>query len=200
MPKKRRKFRRPSGQRRYRKLFVIATKGRKTEPRYFSLFNSASVIRVLCLKCDGDSAPKQVLKRMQHYLKDEGIKSTDEAWLVVDKDQWSSAQLLMLHQWAQSALNYGMALSNPKFEYWLLLHFEEGRGVGTSSQCSERLRRYLPGYDKDVSPRKFPTENIIKAVQRAQARDKPPCKDWPRRPGQTTVYRLVARLLAQSAP
>ena len=79
---------------------------------------------------------------MQRYLNDEEIKKTDEAWLVVDKDQWSSAQLLMLHQWAQSAANYGMALSNPKFEYWLLLHFEDGSGVGTSSQCSERLRRH----------------------------------------------------------
>ena len=142
MARKRRSFRRPPGQRRYRKLFVVATEGQKTEPQYFSLFNSASVIRVLCLKCGRDSAPESVLKRMQRYLNDEEIKKTDEAWLVVDKDQWSSAQLLMLHQWAQSAANYGMALSNPKFEYWLLLHFEDGSGVGTSSQCSERLRRH----------------------------------------------------------
>ena len=119
---KRRSFRRRSGQRRYRKLFVIAAEGEKTEPQYFSLFNNASVIRVLSLKCSGDSAPEQVMERMQRYLEQEEIKNTDEAWLVVDKDQWSDAQLQRLHLWTQGATNYGLALSNPKFEYWLLLH------------------------------------------------------------------------------
>ena len=193
-----RSFRRAYSQRRYRKLFVIAAEGERTEPRYFALFKDASVIHVICLRFSGDSAPEQVLKRMQQYLKDEDIKTTDEAWVVVDKDQWGDAQLNSLFRWSQSSTNFGFALSNPKFEYWLLLHFEDGNNVSTSRECSQRLRRYLPRYDKDVNPREFPRENIERAVHRAAARDNPPCDDWPRRPGQTTVYRLVRKLLAQS--
>lgn len=61
---------------------------------------------------------------MSDHLESEGLKSSDEAWLVVDKDQWTEEQLRQLHQWSLQQANYGFALSNPKFEYWLLLHFE----------------------------------------------------------------------------
>lgn len=116
---------------------------------------------------------------------------------MVDRDQWSEHQLARLHRWSQGANNYGFALSNPKFEYWLLLHFEGAKGVRTSRECSRRLRRHLPGYDKDVHGRKFTRTNIENAVRRAEERDNPPCVDWPREPGQTTVYRLVGKLLEQ---
>ena len=193
---KRRSFRRPYGQRRYRRLFVIAAEGEKTEPRYFALFNDASVIHVHCLRWRGDNSPDQVLRRMEQYLEDEEIRNSDEAWLVVDRDQWTEQQLARLHRWSQGADNYGFALSNPKFEYWLLLHFEDGSGVRTSRECSHRLRRHLPSYDKDVHGRKFTRTSIELAVRRADERDIPPCDDWPREPGQTTVYRLVRSILA----
>jgi hypothetical protein len=54
---RRRRFQRPLGQRRYRKLFVIAVEGAKTEPQYFAtLNNQQSVIRVNCLKGKHDSS------------------------------------------------------------------------------------------------------------------------------------------------
>lgn len=118
MPPKRRRFQRPLGERRYRKLFVIAVEGVKTEPQYFAIFNDQqSVIRVNCLKGSHDSSPPQVLKRMEDHLRQEELRSSDEAWLVVDKDQWTDEQLDQLHAWAQARDNYGFALSNPKFEY-----------------------------------------------------------------------------------
>lgn len=150
---RRRKFQRPLGQRRYRKLFVIAVEGAKTEPQYFAIFNNQqSVIRVNCLKGKRDSSPPQVLRRMEDHLKKEALKKSDEAWLVVDK--WTNEQLAQLNGWSQAADNYGFALSNPKFEYWLLLHFEDGTGIASSQDCSDRLKRHLPDYDKGIDPRK----------------------------------------------
>ena len=195
MPPKPRKFERPLGQRSYKKLFLIAAEGAKTEPQYFSGFNSRdAVVRVNCLKGSHRSSPSSVLKRMTTWLKNNGLKNSDEAWLAVDKDQWTDAQLKELHTWSQSKNNHGLALSNPKFEYWLLLHFEEGKGVQNSDQCSERLRQYLPDYDKGIDIRKFTQDRSIKAVQRAKLRDNPPCLDWPKSIG-TTVYRLVDKLI-----
>lgn len=192
----RRKFQRPLGQRRYRKLFVIAVEGAKTEPQYFAtLNNQQSVIRVNCLKGKHDSSPPQVLRRMQDHLKKEALKKSDEAWLVVDKDQWTNGQLAQLNGWSQVADNYGFALSNPKFEYWLLLHFEDGTGIASSQDCSDRLKRHLPDYDKGIDPRKFPRQTIDEAIRRAKQRDNPPCPDWPRSIGGTTVYRLVENIL-----
>ena len=199
MAHKRRSFRRVTGQRRYRRLFVIATEGTKTEPRYFAIFDNHSVIHVHCLRDRHGSSPKQVLRRMEEYLKDQEIRKTDEAWLVVDKDQWTDEQLSRLRDWARTKENYGFVLSNPKFEYWLLLHFEDGVGIQSSRDCSLRLRRYIPDYDKDVDVRKFTVDMICHAVRRAEARDRPPCADWPRNPGGTTVYRLVKRILQSQA-
>jgi len=189
-----RKFQRPLGERRYRKMFILATEGVMTEPQYFALFNNQkSVIYVNCLRAKHDSSPVQVLKRMEEHLKQQGIKKTDEAWLVVDKDQWTDSQLAELDRWAKKAANYGMALSNPKFEYWLLLHFEDGKNV-CSKTCTQKLKKYLPDYDKAIDIRKISTGMINDAVRRAKKRDNPPCEDWPRGTG-STVYRLVEKIL-----
>ena len=123
MPQKRRKFQRSLGELPYKKLFVLAVEGVKTEPQYFGIFNNQqSVIRVSCLKSSRGSSPLHVLKRMEDHLRQEELRSTDEAWLVVDKDQWTDEQLVQLHEWATSQDNFGFALSNPKFEYWLCPH------------------------------------------------------------------------------
>ncbi len=132
---------------------------------------------------------------MKEHLKKAALKKSDEAWLVVDKDRWTDEQLAQLNEWSQGEDNYGFALSNPKFEYWLLLHFEEGAGITSSQDCSDRLKRHLPDYDKGIDPRKFPQETIDEAIRRARQRDNPPCPDWPQAVGSTTVYRLVENIL-----
>lgn len=60
---------------------------------------------------------------MKDHLRQEDLLPSDKAWLVVDKDQWTDEQLNQLHSWSLDKDNYGFALSNPKFEYWLLLPF-----------------------------------------------------------------------------
>lgn len=82
MANQRRPLRRPLGERRYRRVFFVATEGTKTEPEYLALLD----------------------------------------------DQYSVIKV----KWLKGASNRGFALSNPKFEYWLLLHFEDGAGVGTT--------------------------------------------------------------------
>ncbi|MFH1138539.1 MAG: RloB family protein [Pseudomonadota bacterium] len=195
MPKKRRSFTRPPGERRIRKLFVIAAEGAVTEPGYFDLFNNQrAVIQVNCLKNRDKSSPLQVLTRMKRYLKEEDLKHPDEAWLVVDKDRWTDEQLTQLLDWSKKAENYGFALSNPKFEYWLLLHFEDGAGVASSRECSNRLKKHLPGYDKRFEAGKISIEMVEEAIRRARGRGNPSGATWPTTFG-STVYRLVESIL-----
>ena len=196
MAAQRRKFQRPLGERSYKKLFLIAAEGIKTEPIYFSIFtDDKSIVQVSCLKGKSDSSPPHVLKRMTEHLSSAGLKSSDKAWLVVDKDHWTDEQLSQLNQWASLQDNYGFALSNPKFEYWLLLHFEEGTGITSSRDCTERLKRWIPNYDKGVDTRKISQLQINDAIRRAKKRDHPLCDGWPKNIGQTTVYRLIESIL-----
>ncbi len=135
-----------------------------------------------------------LLKKMENYLKKESLKSSDEAWLVADRDQWDENQLDQLYAWSTTQKNFGFALSNPKFEYWLLLHFEDASGISTSRECSERLKRHLPEYDKGIDSRKITVEMITAAIRRAEQRDNNPHGTWPKDTG-TTVYRLVRNIL-----
>ena len=193
---KRRRFYRPSGTLRYKKLFIIATEGVKTEPEYFAAIQiEQSVIQIRCLKSKTKSAPLQVLKRMQDHIKEEGLKDSDEAWLVADRDCWDEKQIKQMYDWAQQKENYGFALSNPKFEYWLLLHFDDGDAITSSRTCSDRLRRHLPDYDKGVAANKITREMVETAIRRASQRDNNNDSGWPVTTG-TTVYRLVRHILA----
>ncbi|MCB2186019.1 MAG: RloB family protein [Deltaproteobacteria bacterium] len=196
MAQPRRKFQRFLGERRYKKMFIIAVEGIKTEPRYFAVFNNQdSVIWVKCLRGNHGGSPPQVLRLMKNYLQQQGIKPSDEAWLVADKDQWTDNQLKQLYDWSQRSANYGFALSNPQFEYWLLLHFEDGAGLSSKREMLDKLNRYLPSYDKGIDTPQFTRDRIEEAIRRARLRDDPPCVDWPRKPWATTVYKLVANIL-----
>lgn len=194
MARKRRLFSRPLGQRRYRKLFLVAVEGSKTEPQYFSILNfGQAIIKVECIPGGDASSPPQVLARLKTRIRKSELLKSDEAWLVVDKDDWSDEQLVPLFEWSLEDERFGFALSNPKFEYWLLLHFEDST-VGSSRECSERLARHLPDYQKSIDGRRFTSDRINSAIVRARQRDRPPCADWPRACG-TTVYRLVERIV-----
>ncbi len=100
-----------------------------------------------------------------------------------------------LNEWAKESRNLGLAVSNPKFEYWLLLHFEDGKGIASSQDCGNRLKKHIQGYDKGLKVQDFSRRRIDDAVQRARKRDNPPCADWPRAMGASTVYRLVENIL-----
>ena len=188
------RFHRTEGQRRYKRMFVIVAEGTVTEREYFQLLNDQSIIHVKCLKNRNNLPPREALRCVNEYVRKEGLKKADEAWVVVDKDSWNEEHLTELHKWAQSRANFEFALSNPKFEYWLLLHFEDATGVVTSEHCDSRLAKYQPDYHKHIDERKFTHDKILAATDRAKKRDIPPCSDWPHHPG-TTVYRLVERIL-----
>lgn len=186
---------RPYGKLKYRKLFIIMTEGVHTEPNYFGLIHRQyNSISIQCLK-GKHSSPSYLLKQMKEFIKKEKLQKTDEAWLVIDKDEWTEEQLRELYEWSQGKENYGFALSNPHFEYWLLLHFENGDDIDNARRCIEHLKEYLPDYNKKCTL-KFPNfqENIMEAIQRAKIKDAPPCTDWPHKTG-TTVYKLLEKII-----
>jgi hypothetical protein len=184
------------GQRPYKTLFVIGVEGRKTEPAYFAIFNDDRTnVMLKCVPGKDGNSPPQVLKRMRSVLAKEKLHKGDETWLVVHRDHWTDEQLQEAHSWACESPAHGFAVSNPKFEYWLLLHFDDGHNITNVRTCDERLERHLPGYGKSLDARRITYEMILLAVQRAKKRDNPPCTDWPRSPGGTTVNILVDRIL-----
>jgi hypothetical protein len=194
MQQKRRSLNRQSDKLDYRPVFIISTEGSSSEPIYFDIFKQLN-IAINCLKKVGKGSPDKIIKRMQSELHECNFRASDKAWLVVDKDKWTDNQLQTLHNWSKKDARYGTALSNPKFEYWLLLHFDDGNNINSARECEERLERHYPNYEKAFDNRKFSYQHICDAIKRAKRRDNPPCIDWPKEIGQTTVYRIVELIL-----
>ena len=93
------RFQRPLGDLPYRKLYLVVAEGSKTEPQYFSMFNDEQAFfRVKCFNGKHASAPPKLLALMKKQLSAEGLKDSDEAWIVVDKDSWTDEQLRILLQ------------------------------------------------------------------------------------------------------
>jgi hypothetical protein len=134
---------------------------------------------------------------MKKKLHSECLQKGDEVWIVIDRDSWEENQLDALYKWSQEKECYGFALSNPSFELWLLLHFEEGNGVGSKRECLQRLKKHLPGFDKARYDLNRFKDKVKDAVENAEQKDRPPCKKWPDRVG-STVYRLVKKLITES--
>ena len=190
MARGRRSFGRRAPVRSYRKRFVVATEGQETEPLYFSMFNSKrSTVQVVLLKSKRKTSPGQVFDR----LKKADIGKNDPAWIVIDRDTWEEEELNQVFNDCK-AQGYKMALSNPMFEYWLLLHFEDGNGIN-GGNVKARLKTHLPNFSKShVEVHKIKS-GIDEAIRRAGQKDNPPCEKWPLTTG-TTVYRLVKELQA----
>lgn len=188
----RRNFQRNLGNLRYKKIFYIATEGIRTEPQYFNFLDThQSHIKVTWVKGGNKSAPLQVLKRMKAHLLKNPLRAFDEAWIVIDKDNWNEDHLLQIRNWSLEKENYGFAISNPSFEYWLLLHFEDGTGLTTKDDCIRKLKQHLPEYDKNIKQNTFSKLMATQALERAKKRNFALDQNI----YGTTVHRLVEKLL-----
>ncbi len=190
----RRHFTRLEQHREPRKLFTLAVEGKVTEPEYFKMLGEECAVRIHCLKNYRACAPLELLDRLKTHLAAEGLRPGDEAWLVLDKDQWPEEHLNALHTWASQIDQFGLSISNPCFELWLLWHFEDPSKTHTARACRHRLKHYLPQYGKSLPKNAFELGHVRQAITRAKRRDQPPCRKTPHS-GVSTVYRLVERML-----
>ncbi|MDX3656071.1 RloB family protein [Streptomyces sp. ID05-26A] len=90
----------------------------------------------------------------------------DEYWCVVDVDDFDIVEAVA----EAEATGISLAVSNPCFEVWLILHFAEcTAGISSPKAAAEKLRKHLPGYSKGVLDFALLAEGIDKAAERARA-------------------------------
>lgn len=127
-------------------------------------------------------------------MRTEDFRKNDEAWVVVDVDTWGEEEFAELLAWADSDPRHHLAISNPKFELFLLMYFDRGNGCTTPQKVDEVLKRYWQRYDKRVSVTRFSLDEIKAAVENA-AKKRASCKDVIPVPGMTDAHLLAARLI-----
>lgn len=181
--------------RKYHRKFVISTEGKITEPDYFNCLKrySDSIIEIL-KRAVGKSAPMKVLNDLGTHMENNRLMKNDEAWVVIDIDNWKRDDIDSIIEFVKANRKYHCAISNPKFEFWLLMHFEEPKKALTGSGCSNALKKHIPGYDKGVRDSKITEENIRKAIERAKQRHNGTEYDYPLQNG-STVYLLAEKII-----
>lgn len=176
-------------------LFVIATEGEKTEKQYFEGMFRSSRLQIHVLETDdGRSAPLHVRNRLDLFRDDYQLQATDELWLVIDTDRWAPAHLSELAQESQTG-RYGLAVSNPCFETWLLLHFTADPGNPVRcEQVVTALRDKLGRYSKSDLEISMFKDKVPAAIENARTLSPRTSEArWPQNPG-SHVYLLAESL------
>uniref|UniRef100_UPI003BA9B617 RloB domain-containing protein n=1 Tax=Collinsella aerofaciens TaxID=74426 RepID=UPI003BA9B617 len=138
--------------------------------------------------------PAAVLKRFEKALRENDFRAGDEAWLVVDVDDWDEDEFEELLAWKVADDRHHLAVSNPKFELFLVMHFEKANGCTTPEKVDSALKKHLPRYAKRVSTMQFSAKQVHDAIANAKAK-RVSCKAVLPAPGMTDAYLLVESIM-----
>lgn len=118
------------------KFYVLAYEGDVTEKKYFEdlrqspMFNNSGSIETIPLKKErnGGNSPLDVKKLLSKAKAEYNFRATDEFWLIIDRDDWEKIRHVdfdALYDDCEKEKNFFIALSNPCFEFWLILHLRK---------------------------------------------------------------------------
>jgi hypothetical protein len=151
---------RPYRTRERKRRFLLYCEGAETEPSYFRGLVQFLRSRLIEIEIGNKQKdPKKLVElaighrdRAQREARKEKDDSLlfDEVWCVFDVD--THARLQEAKQLAE-ANSIKLAISNPSFELWLLIHFTYQWAYITGDDARTAVRRYMPAYDKKVEYR-----------------------------------------------
>lgn len=202
MPRKPRPLDRDTGVVRDASLIVIASEDTYAVEDYFVRFQPRRVqFRVLQTE-NGQSAPKYVVERLDAFRAEFDLKEDDQLWYCGDVDHWASGKHLpnlqrVMQHCAQNG--YRVALSNPCFELWLLLHFTDlPENIKIAEEVCGALAAAANGYSKDKGCHSLISEEMVRsAVDRATRLDEGTA-DIPDTP-TTRVYKILELLVQRES-
>ena len=180
------------------RLFIVACEDTYAPKQYFDLFEIPRVQIHVVPTLDGRSSPQHVLGRLLNFEHAE----YDQRWLLLDVDhRGSGPHLRNLVETLSEAQRQGVnvAICNPCFELWLLLHHRDEDASGRFADCSEverTLREALGGYNKRrLDPSRFTRPYVVAACIRARQLDQ---SVIPERPS-AQVHRILEAIAAGAA-
>ncbi len=203
------------------KFYVLSYEGNTTEKKYFEdlrlsdYFNDSGQIETIPLKRPQNTGtnPLNVKSLLLQAKREYNFKSTDEFWLIIDRDHWETKHKIdmgVLVQDCKKEKNFFLAVSNPCFEIWLILHLsplvdfstEEQKKIFENKKISDK-KHYIDqvladcignnrGYNKRPDPSIF-LPKIYDAIKNAQAISNSK-EDYPVQIG-TDVFKLVLQLI-----
>lgn len=113
-----------TAKRKRRPVVYIICEGKETETRYFRHFRTRNCLVDIVPISSKHKAAEHLVRHAKVMIKPAAYypKDGDRIWCVFDCDENTDEALRKAAAFAEQA-GYGIAYSNPCFEYWYLLHF-----------------------------------------------------------------------------
>ncbi|MEM8522947.1 RloB family protein [Flavobacterium sp. PL12] len=203
------------------KLYILSYEGQKTEVTYFNdfrqsdYFNDSGIIEIIPLEREVNTGtdPLSVKRLLKKAKANYPFKKTDEFWLIVDRDHWETIHKIDFNQLVidcNKENNFFLAMSNPCFEIWLIMHLkdvieykeEEQNKLLKNAKVSNKKNHIDVvlgdlqgiGYNKNPNSERFlPLTNV--AIERAKLLDNTN-EPYPKKLG-SHIYRLIEKLKKQ---
>lgn len=177
-----------------KKVIILSCEGNNTEPEYFQALKSSLrknipvLLEIEIVPKDGSpSQPKFLVDNLDKFLEKYDLHADyDEMWIVLDRET-EDARKKQIEEIIPECneKKYSIAITNPLFEFWLLLHVDDiakyDRNQLTKNEwvtsaknrrfIDKKLSEILSGYKKKEG--KFPKKIItIDNIQRAIEQEK----------------------------
>jgi hypothetical protein len=203
-----RPFPRDTGLFREPRLFVLASEDRYAAKQYFDFFHRKNIhVEVLETPHGEGPDPSKVVARLVAYADKYQITEGDQFWALLDTDHWidEGHRKNLIQAITDARLRgFSMAISNPCFDFWLLLHHEGPNQHWTFTRGKEvgaRIREIMGEFNKtNLKAAHYPLDKVRSAIARAKLLESTlpegaAADYWPQRLG-SRVYRLMDELAA----
>lgn len=160
-----------------KRRLIVVCEGKLTEPEYLKAL--AKNCGALIVIEGGCGTPMSVVGRASELSPRgkrrhvEGFEKRDEIWVVFDRDE---------HPYFFEAINrakslrIGVAYSNPCFELWFILHFEDWNKPMDRHGIQAHLRTRFPHYDRSKG-KTIPFASLVESVENAESRAYAQCSN-----------------------
>ena len=188
------------------KLLLIVSEGEVTEVDYFDgliVYAKNPLVRIQSIGLGSQTLrlvprAKEVFTTIQATaaIEENTDLIPDKVWCVFDKDDKTDIGEALI---MAAANNFSVAFSNPNFEVWLLMHFDNPPGAQHREQIRKLLCKHVPGYKKHVDFEDY-VAGYQNVVQRAVAIEKRPDDEeqWQRNPS-SGVFHLTREIVGRVA-
>lgn len=169
--------------RKVKPVILIVTEGSQTEPRYFEHYRTRQTnidIRVVGSRTSAGETDyiSLIRKAIEYQNKNQlSVSNGDSVWVVADGDvnynnpdpvTSKDKQLSKARKMAESK-DIQVAISNPCFELWYLLHFQyTTKFLKDYPAIRSMLANYLPDYEKSGDVYTLLSDHTDAAIQKAK--------------------------------
>ncbi|MCL2712749.1 MAG: RloB family protein [Methanomassiliicoccaceae archaeon] len=152
------------------KRIVIIVEGR-SEKIYFERFRTSESPIAIRIHESKDRTAEGMVAKCLHLIERSGLNTdVDEVIAVFDADR-NAVEDIEEAVKTCSKNNVTMYISNPSFEFWLLLHFEDDKTTYIQEDLEKRLEKYIKAeYKKSEGiNRHIGHEHIEQAIARSKS-------------------------------